>query len=42
MTTRRGFYIAAAFMVSFGLWAALYLAGCFALMFAGRIVGGLF
>lgn len=39
--TRRGFGILAAFIVSGALWAALYLGGCFALMFAGRALGGM-
>jgi len=40
--TRRGWGIVAAFATGLVLWSALYLAACFALMFAGRIIGGLF
>jgi len=40
--TRRGFWIAAAFATGLVFWSGLFLTGCFALMFAGRFIGGLF
>lgn len=38
----RCFWIAAAFATGLVFWSALYLAACFALMFAGRWIGGMF